>query len=135
MPSASFSGCLTRLLVRPAAVRQENKHKQNNSQYYSAKQVATLHEIHLAPASTGVIPSPRKRRYKKRIAFHLFFLFEITCACATPVLAFARKHGGAGKELFARTCGYTSAGGTKQNFDHLLIIAAVEIVVNPVKIF
>lgn len=135
MPSASFSGGLTRLFVRPAAAGQKNKNKQNNSQYYSAKQLATQHENHLAPASAGVNLSPRKRGYKKRNAFHLFFLFEITCACAPPVFAFTRKHGSAGKELFARTCGYASAVGTKQNFDHLLIIAAAEIVVNPAKIF
>jgi hypothetical protein len=104
MPSASFSSGLSHLFVRTAAAGQENKNKQNNSQYYSAKQLATQHENHLAPASAGVNPSPRKRGHKKRNAFHLFFLFEITCACATPVLAFARKHGNAGKELFARTC-------------------------------
>ncbi len=105
MPSASFSGCLTRLCVRPAAAGQENKNKQNNRQN------------HLTD--------------KNRNAFHHFFLFKITCVCATPVPAFARKHGGAGKERFARTCGYASAGGTKKNSDHLFIIAAAEIVVNP----
>lgn len=86
MPSASFSSGLTHLFVRTAAAGQENKNKQNNSQN------------HLA--------------HKKRNAFHLFFLFEITFTCAIA-----------------------GAGGTKQNSGHLFIIAAAEIVVKPVKIF
>jgi len=113
MPSASFSGCLTRLCVRPAAAGHKNK--QNNSQN------------HLTD--------------KNRNAFHYFFLLKITCACATPVPAFApvpARPTGAGKK--ARGCRQRTIRSHlplrecrqhKKNSDYLFIIAAAEIVVNP----